>query len=143
MFLSTFSPATQGRRALQAYAQTRVNGAQAAERPGHALIEMLFDGAQESIARARGLIAAGDVTGKTEAITRALAIVGEGLRGSLNMARGGTLAHELDALYSYVETRLTYANLHSSDAALEECSRLLKPVQEAWTQIGHQVRGEH
>ena len=143
MFLSTFSPANAGRRAVHAYAETRVNGARATEHPGHALIEMLFEGAQESIARARGLLAAGDIAGKGEAITRALAIVGEGLRGSLNMARGGALAHELDALYSYLETRLTHANLHNSDAALEECSRLLRPVQDAWTQIGRQVKGEH
>lgn len=142
MFLSTYSPAPQARRAVHAYAETRVNGARSSELPGHALVEMLFEGAQEAIALARGLLKAGDLAGKGSAISRAQAIVGEGLRGSLDLGRGGQIARELDALYSYIETRLTLANLHNDDAALEECSRLLRPVQEAWTQIGTQVKND-
>ena len=38
----------------------------------------------------------------------------------------------LDMLYLYLTTRLTYANLHNDDAALQECVRLLAPVRDAW-----------
>jgi flagellar protein FliS len=31
---------------------------------------------------------------------------------------------------------LTFANLRNDEAALEECQRLMRPLQEAWIAIG-------
>ena len=47
----------------------------------------------------------------------------------------GALAADLDRLYAYVTLRLTQANLKSSEAALDECQRLLQPLREAWMSI--------
>ena len=44
----------------------------------------------------------------------------------------------LSNLYAYVTTRLTYANLHSDEAALTECTALLQPLREAWGGISVQ-----
>jgi flagellar protein FliS len=101
----------------------------------HRLITMLFDGALESIAQARGALAAKDIEAKCRHISKAVRIVEEGLRGGVDLRVGGELAQNLHALYGYIATRLTQANLRSDDAALEECVRLLTPLREAWLAI--------
>jgi flagellar protein FliS len=101
----------------------------------HRLITMLFDGALESIAQARGALAAKDIEAKCRHIGKAVRIVEEGLRGGVDLRVGGELAQNLHALYGYIATRLTQGNLRSDDAALEECVRLLTPLREAWLAI--------
>ncbi len=114
--------------------QTGVDSASA-----HQLVQMLLDAFQDSVAQARGAIAAGDVQAKGRAIGRAARIVEEGLKASLNMDAGGALATDLNALYAYIGVRLTHANLSNDVATLEECGRLLEPVRSAWAAIGPQV----
>lgn len=138
MYASALSPSPANRFANM-YTDVGVQGA-ASDASGHALIGMLYEGAVGAIARARGAIEAGDVVAKGRAISKALAIVGEGLRACLNLDDGGAIAKDLDALYGYVGLRLMHANLHNDIAALEECARLLKPLHDAWTQIASQVR---
>lgn len=122
------------------YTDIGVQGAAASDTSGHQLIAMLYDGLLAAIHRARGAIQAGDIETKSRSIGQAVRIVGEGLRASLNLAQGGSIASDLDGLYAYVELRLTRANLYNDDAALEECVRLIKPVQDAWNQIAPQVQ---
>lgn len=122
------------------YTDVGVQSAANADHSGHALIGMLYEGALAAIARARGALAAGDKEAKAKAVIKAVAIVGEGLRSSLNLNQGGQLAADLDALYGYIEMRLTHANLRNDDAALEECATLLRPLHDAWSQIAAQVR---
>jgi flagellar protein FliS len=102
----------------------------------HRLVAMLFGGALESIAEARGALRAGNIALKGRAIGRAARIVEEGLKASLDLRAGGSLAGDLDALYAYVGRRLTEANLHNDEAALDECQRLIEPLQDAWMAIG-------
>ena len=78
--------------------------------------------------------------GATTDESEAARIVGEGLRASLNLKEGGAIASDLDSLYSYIEVRLTQANLRNDDATLDECQCLLKPLSDAWAQIAPQVR---
>ena len=65
----------------------------------HKLVCMLFDGLCDSMDRARGAIAAGDVVAKGQALGRAVRIVEEGLRSALNLKEGGALANDLNDLY--------------------------------------------
>jgi flagellar protein FliS len=62
-------------------------------------------------------------------------IVEDGLRGGLDLQAGGTLARDLDDLYAYLALRLTQANLRNDEAALDECLRLMQPLQQAWAAI--------
>lgn len=101
----------------------------------HHLIVMLFDGALEAIAQARGAIKHKQIDGKVKAITKALGIIDEGLKASLDMQSGGDLAINLNNLYAYISTRLLHANLRNDDAALEECTNLLVPLRDAWAGI--------
>lgn len=115
--------------------ETSVNSASA-----HQLIGMLFDGAQESIAQARGALRSRQTDVKGRAITRAVRIVDEGLRSALNMDAGGSLAADLHDLYQYITLRLTQANLANDDQALAECADLIEPLRAAWRAIGPQVQ---
>ncbi len=101
----------------------------------HQLIVMLLNGALEAIAQARGAIKTNQLEAKCKAISKAVSIVDEGLKASLDLRSGGDIANNLNDLYAYVTNRLTQANLHSDDAALAECSNLLTPVRDAWIAI--------
>lgn len=133
MFATASGYAATGRQAA-AYRQmgvaTGVNGASP-----HGLIGMLFDGLIGAIAEARGAMRAKNIPAKGRAIGRAVRIVDEGLSAALDLDQGGALASDLRGLYSYVALRLTQANLKNDEAALDECVRLIEPLQSAWSEI--------
>lgn len=136
-----FSTPTAQRRPHQlaaAYRQVGAETAIAGATP-HQLVQMLFDGFMESLARARGAMRAGQIEAKGRAIGRAVRIVDEGLRASLDMSGGGALARDLNDLYGYLTMRLTVANLRNDESALDECQRLMTPLREAWMSIANQV----
>jgi len=101
----------------------------------HKLIEMLLQGAIDAIYQARGALDRRDVKVKGEQIGKAVRIVEEGLRASLDPTAGGRIATELDQLYSYIVRKLTLANIRNDDHALMECVQLLTPISEAWSGI--------
>ncbi len=115
----------------QVGAETRIAGA-----TPHQLVALLFEGYMEALAQARGALRAGHRGDKGLALGRAVRIVEEGLRAGLDLRGGGSLARDLDDLYRYLTRRLTLANLHDDEAAIDECRRLVLPLQEAWAAIG-------
>ena len=125
---------------LAAYRSASVHsGAEAAD--PHRLVVMLMDGALERIATARGLMANG--TGgaeRAQLLHRAVAIIDE-LRNSLNF-KAGELAHNLDALYEYMCTRLMQASASNKPEWLDEVSRLLNEIRSAWLQLPAQGRAQ-
>jgi flagellar protein FliS len=138
------APAAMSRHARQAnahaYRRVGVETGVDAATP-HQLVTMLFDGFGDAIAQARAALQRCDIEAKCKAITRAVRIVDEGLKASLDVRAGGKLAEDLLALYGYVALRLTQANLNSDGAALDECQTLLEPVRSAWAAIGPGVAG--
>lgn len=125
-----------GRAAVASNAYARVGVETSVEGADpHRLVALLFDGLLESVAQARGAIRERRVEAKVRAIARALRIVEEGLRAGLNLREGGSLARDLDALYTYLAQRLALANLHNDDAMLDECARLVEPLRSAWAAI--------
>jgi len=126
--------ATISRTASNAY---RVVGAEtgASTASPHRLVAMLFEGLSDALARARGAMLEGRTADKGLAIGQAVRIVEEGLRSSLNLQDGGTVAADLNRLYGYLAMRLTQANLRNDLAALQECSALIEPVKSAWLAI--------
>jgi flagellar protein FliS len=123
-----------------AYRQVGVETGVEAASP-HRLVAMLFDGFSESVLRAKAAIAQGEVEQRGRAIGRALRIVDEGLKASLDLKAGGPLAADLSELYAYVTLRLTQANLHNDPAALDECHAVMQPLRQAWDAIATQVDG--
>lgn len=138
MFASTFASPRALPSAANVYARVEIETDTLDASP-HKLIQMLFDGLQDALARARGALAAGQIETKARAIAHAARIVEEGLKAALDLQHGGRIAADLHALYGYVAMRLTHANLHNDAAALDECVRLIEPVRSAWTEIGPRV----
>ena len=126
---------TPARRAISAYVQTGIESG-VPEADPHRLVEMLFEGALTAVADARIKLTAGDIAGRGQAISKAISIVDEGLRGSLDLAQGGELASRLEALYQYICSRLLHANLKGEPKPLEEASALLAQLQDAWVRRG-------
>ena len=116
--------------------ETRVSGA-----TPHQLVAMLFDGFMEALAQGRGAMRSGEREAKGMALGRAVRIVEEGLRAGLDLQAGGTLARDLDELYTYLTMRLTLANVRNDEAMLDECQRLVQPLREAWLSIEPATRG--
>jgi flagellar protein FliS len=101
----------------------------------HKLIKLLLAGYFDAVAEGRGAMKAGDMAAKGNALGRALRIVDEGLKASLDLRAGGELAQNLSDLYGYICLRLTHANLRNDEAALDECNALMQPIREAWDGI--------
>lgn len=101
----------------------------------HRLISMLFKGALRDIANAKKGILNAETAAKGVAIGRAIAIIGEGLNGSLNMEAGGELALNLRRLYDYMALRLVEANLKNDVEILDEVTRLLTEIKEGWDAV--------
>jgi flagellar protein FliS len=118
-----------------AYAQVGVQTGVAAATP-HRLIEMLFDGALVAIRQARDAMGVRDFAGKGAAVSRAIDIIENGLRASLDRAAGGELASQLDNLYNYMTARLLDASVHNRIEPLDEVARLLGEIRGAWASIG-------
>lgn len=136
MFASPYAQRTARSAQLGGlYQQVNVESQMAGATPHH-LVAMLFEGYMEAIAKARGGMRSGDASIKCHAIGRAIRIIDEGLRAGLDLKAGGSLARDLHELYGYLTMRLTLANLHNDEAALDECQRLVKPLQDAWAAIG-------
>lgn len=102
----------------------------------HELIVMLFDGALLCVSAAKQHLQAGQIAPKGEQIGKAIEIIANGLKASLDMQAGGDLSSHLAALYDYMCDRLLYANLKNSPAALDEVHALLADLKDAWQQIG-------
>jgi flagellar protein FliS len=136
MFSAPFSAgAHRSKQFAGAYQQVAVQTNVGAASP-HQLVALLFEGFFAAVHRARGALRAGDILAKGQAIGHALRIVDEGLKSALDLQAGGKLAADLADLYAYICHRLMQANVGNDEAALDECLRLMAPLQEAWIAIG-------
>lgn len=124
----------QPQRAAKAYSQIGVETGVAAASP-HSLILMLYDGARAAIADAKRHLAAGAIPEKGRAVSRAIAIIDEGLKGCLDAGSGGAIAAHLADLYDYMCRRLLLASLKDDDAGFDEVARLIDELRGAWATI--------
>lgn len=125
---------TSARHAISAYVQTDIETG-VPEADPHRLVLMLFDGALAALADARIRLLQGDIPGRGQSLSKAIMIVDEGLRESLDLDRGGEIAEQLDALYRYICARLLTANLKADVAPLDEAVELLTELQDGWKAI--------
>ena len=123
------------RSALNAYSKVAVDAGVTTASP-HELVAMLFTGAITSIAAAKLHMQHKDTAARGKAITKAISIIDEGLKISLDDKAGGELAQNLKALYEYMCQRLLMANVKNEIEPLDEVSRLLNELSGAWNSIG-------
>lgn len=122
------------RRALSAYGKQSLDTSVEQASP-HKLIVMLFDGAIASLNQAKFHMENAAIAEKGQAISRAIAIIEDGLRLSLDKEKGGELAENLDSLYDYISYRLLLANLENSLPDLEQGLDLLVQLRSSWVEI--------
>ncbi|MES2017417.1 MAG: flagellar export chaperone FliS [Pseudomonadota bacterium] len=101
----------------------------------HQLITMLFDGALVALSNALLHMKAGHIEAKGLALSKAIAIIDDGLRASLDQKAGGDIAASLDALYGYMSQRLVLSNIKNAPEMIEEVQNLLRDLKGAWVQI--------
>ena len=127
--------------AMNKYAQVGNQSTAAFANP-HRLIQMLMEGALEKISKAKGFLQNGNTAKKGEHISWAISII-EGLRASLDHSQGGEISANLEALYIYMNGRLTQANLKNSVEMLDEVTGLLIDIKSGWDAIPKSVIDEH
>lgn len=122
--------------AARAYASVGLETDVASHDPAQ-LVVMLYDGALLCVGRARQALQRKDIAAKGEFISRALQIIDEGLKASLDLDHGNDLARQLWQLYEYMCRRLLQASMKNDVKALTEVERLLTDLKEAWATLEH------
>jgi len=101
----------------------------------HQLVMLLFDAAIAAVLQARHALETGDRETKITTIGKAMRIVDEGLKASVESRGDPALAENLVSLYDHMVSRLLVANVHNSDEPLAEVARLLGDLRSAWAEI--------
>jgi flagellar protein FliS len=125
-------------RALNAYAQVDVQMAVASASPVQVII-LLYDGAINALASAKGKMQEMRLAEKGHLISKGIGII-EGLRSVLDQEKGGEIARNLENLYDYMKRRLVAANLKNEAEGLDEVMRLLSNLREAWIELDTRER---
>lgn len=119
--------------AMQAYTNVRHNAAvEGAD--AHHLIHLLYQGALESIAQAKGAMQQGNIEMRGRKIGKAVNIV-VGLRDFLDLQKGGEIAQNLDSLYDYIQRVLWEAHKIPSEDKLDEAAELIGNIASAWSSM--------
>ena len=87
-------------------------------------------------------MAQGNIEAKGLAVSKAIDIITNGLKVSLDQEAGGELAQNLADLYDYAVRRLVQGNLKNQVAAFDEVTALLNEIRGAWVEIGNRANSE-
>ena len=118
-------------KGTQAYAQIGVESA-VMSASQQQLVTMLFDGVLSALVRARLFMLDNNPQGKGASLSKAINIIENGLRVSLDEESQDELTQNLIALYSYMVRRLLQANLRNDVSAVEEVESLMRNIADAW-----------
>ncbi|RZN41936.1 flagellar export chaperone FliS [Escherichia sp. E2593] len=118
-------------KGTQAYAQIGVESAVMSASPQQ-LVTMLFDGVLSALVRARLFMQDNNLEGKGISLSKAINIIENGLKVSLEEESQDELTQNLIALYSYMVRRLLQANLRNDVSAIEEVETLMRNIADAW-----------
>ncbi|CAD5469446.1 flagellar export chaperone FliS [Escherichia coli] len=117
-------------KGTQAYAQIGVESA-VMSASQQQLVTMLFDGVLSALVRARLFMQDNNQQGKGVSLSKAINIIENGLRVSLDEESKDELTQNLIALYSYMVRRLLQANLRNDVSAVEEVEALMRNIADA------------
>jgi flagellar protein FliS len=113
-------------RAANAYRRVDLESA-----PKTQILERLFDRCLADISAAREAIEVKDIKKKAAALDHALQIVAE-LKASLDVGAAPELCANLAALYDFVTERLIEANAKLEAKPLDQATRIMKELGEAF-----------
>lgn len=96
------------------------------------LTVMLYEGAITACIHAQQAMGQGNIIKKGECLTKAVSIIDNGLRSSLDKRAGGQIASNLDELYQYMIRSLMQASLRLDVKKVNEIQQLLMELKTAW-----------
>jgi flagellar protein FliS len=105
------------------------------------LVVMLYDGAILAVNKAVAGLRDQNMRLKGESVSKAIQIIEEGLRASLDRKAGGNIALQLDSLYEYMCQRLLLASVANDAAPMNEVARLLADLRESWWSLASRPAG--
>lgn len=105
------------------------------------LVQMLYDAASNAIDDAIRCLGAGDIEGRSAAVTKAMAILIE-LTGSLDREKGGEVAENLARLYDYIYARILDAHVNQAPEPMLEARSLFETLREAWQGVRKELQQE-
>ncbi|MCO7226148.1 flagellar export chaperone FliS [Pleionea sp. CnH1-48] len=107
----------------------------------HRLIQLLIEGAIEKINKAKYFMMKDNIAKKGEHISWSISII-DGLRSSLDLSQGGSVAQNLDSLYDFCTYHLCQANLENDIDKLDEVLAVMNNIREGWEGIREQALEE-
>jgi flagellar secretion chaperone FliS len=113
-------------RQLEVYKENQIATAD----PGTILL-MLYEGAIDSLKRANGYLATGNMAEKGKCILRAHDIITQFV-ASLDYDIGGELAHNLEGLYRFMLDQILLANVENDSSRLQQVILLLSTLKDGW-----------
>ena len=116
--------------ALKQYKSVDLRATVATASP-HKLISLLYQGALESTAQAKGAIERNDIEARTAAINRCSSII-LGLVDFLDVEKGGEVSENLAALYDYILRALAETNRNNSVEKADEIIQLILEIKLGW-----------
>lgn len=115
------------------YSTMQLEGSVQSANP-HRLVQMLYEGALQRIAQARGHLSRHEVPQKCTQINKAIDII-QGLRMSLDPSVQADLVANLNDLYDFMVRQLMLANARNDDGMMAEVASLLRELKTAWDAI--------
>jgi len=98
------------------------------------LVVMLYDGALRFMEAGKHAMETGDLYKQNENLQRAQKIVAE-LTGTLDLEKGGEIAQNLAALYSFVYDRLVQANVTDQSSYIDQAIKVMSDLREGWSRL--------
>jgi flagellar secretion chaperone FliS len=127
-------------RGAAQYQSVRSHGLVADASPTR-LVQVMFEQILAQLATAQGCMSRiknnmplADVVTKGKALGKAIRLIDQ-LNASLDMERGQQIAENLRALYVYMLTRLTTANINNDTGIVAEVMSLVQKIKTGWDQI--------
>jgi len=118
----------------QSYREATVRGANPIE-----LVVRLYEQMIEDLRQVAVAIEQNDIMLRTRRIKHAILIVGH-LQSSLDFARGGKVAKDLDNFYNAVRQSLVWVQFHPSKRGVTQLITDLLAVREAWIVVDRAER---
>jgi flagellar protein FliS len=103
------------------------------------LVVMCYEGAISNLKIAREKLASREYEAKAKAIQKVQDILSL-LMQSLDFEKGGSIASNLNSLYTYMSRRVTEGDLKKDVQAFEEVTVMLKELESGWEKIGSASR---
>lgn len=120
------------RKNIKAYTTQNLQSELAVADP-YRVIQLLMQGCLERLAQARGAIERRDFEGKSQSVSKSMAII-NGLQDSLDLSYG-KVPEDLFSLYEYMKSRLMDASRDMDPAAIDEVLQLMLTVKSGWDAI--------